>query len=331
MKTKAIAVTAPNQVEWMEVELPAPGEGEALIETAFTCISPGTELRCMGGDAESTVFPYIPGYCQTGTVVECGPGTSIEVGTRVFSGGTDKCSLPAMWGAHIAHAVKTEKDLIILPENLDLLEASAAKLASISYHGVRLSDPKAGEKVAVVGLGPIGQLSARIHHALGAEVVGGDLLDTRIELLKTTGTKGVNTAAGIKKAFAEHFPEGADVLVDATGVSALIPEIIELGKEKPWDNTSVEGARYIVQGSYAADITLPYTDAFMKEITFYIPRDMQRSDIEAVITLMAEGRLQTRDIISAVYAPEDAVEAYETLKDTSKVSGTVAFNWKENS
>jgi 3-hydroxyethyl bacteriochlorophyllide a dehydrogenase len=331
MKAKAIAVTAPNTIELVEVELPAPGNGEVLVETAATCVSPGTELRCMGGDAESTAFPYIPGYCQTGTVVECGPGTSIQAGTRVFSGGTDKCSVTTLWGAHLALAIKAENSLIVLPDNLDFLEASTAKLAAISYHGARFSAPAAGKKVAVIGLGPIGQLSARIHHALGADVVGGDLLEARVALLKAAGVKGVNTLSGIKGAFAKYFPEGADVLVDATGVSALIPKILELAKDKPWDNSPVEGARYIIQGSYAAGITIPYMDAFMKEVAFYIPRDMQRMDMEAVLALMAKGRLQTRDIISKVYKPEQAAEAYETLKDTSKVAGTVAFNWKEAS
>lgn len=328
MKTRAIGVTAPNVVELIDVELPAPGEGEVLVETAYTCISPGTELRCMGGQAEASAFPYIPGYCQTGTVVECGPGTSIQVGTRVFSSGTDKSDIHRMWGAHIAHAIKAEAELIVLPDNVDLLDASVSKLAAISYHGIRFSRPEAGKKIAVVGLGPIGQFSARINHLMGAEVVGGDLLDARIELLAASGVKGVNTSGGINAAFAAVFPGGVDVVVDATGVPALIPQIAALAKDKAWDDDPGEGARYIFQGSYAGKVELPFQDAFMKELSFYCPRNMQRPDQEACIQLISEGRLQVRDLISSVCEPAQAPEAYTQLKDASKVNGTIAFKWK---
>ena len=330
MKTKAITVTAPKTVEMVDVTLPSLSDGEVLVKTVASCISPGTELRCMSGEGEASLFPYIPGYCQAGIVMECGPGTSIPEGTRVFSAGTDKCSLPTQWGAHIAHAVKDEKDLLILPDNLEFLECSAARLAAIAHHGTRFSQPNPGKTVAVIGLGPIGQLSARIHHAYGCDVVGGDILDTRVNLLQSVGARSVNTSQGVGKAFAGMLPEGADVLVDATGVSALIRDFLKVAKELPWNDDPLEGCRYILQGSYAGMVEIPYLDAFMKEVNFFLPRNLQRGDMEAVLKLMAEGRLDTRDLIDQVYLPEQAVEAYARVSDPAQVSGTLAFNWEED-
>ena len=53
MKTKAILFSAPGQVELREVTVPEPEPDEVLIKTAFTCISPGTELRVLAGLEEA--------------------------------------------------------------------------------------------------------------------------------------------------------------------------------------------------------------------------------------------------------------------------------------
>ena len=326
MKTKAIVVTAPNTVELKEVEIPSPGTSEVLIDVSKTCVSPGTEMRCMSGNAEASTFPYVPGYCQVGVVMEGGPGTSIEPGTRVFSAGTTACSVQTQWGAHIAHSIRAEQDLIPIPDNVSDMAAAASKLAAISYHGVRLAGPVEGRKVAVLGLGPIGQFSARIHHVLGAEVVGGDVMANRMDLLNAFGVRAVNTREGMKEAFSA-LGDGAEIVVDATGVPALMPQIIELGREKPWDDSEVQGLFYVVQGSYAGEIPMPYQDAFMKETTFLFPRDHQRQDIEAVIKLISEGRLKTEDVVSRMFTPGEASEAYEALKNSEVISGTVGFDW----
>ena len=194
----------------------------------------------------------------------------------------------------------------------------------------RFSQPNPGKTVAVIGLGPIGQLSARIHRAYGCDVVGGDILDTRVNLLQSVGARSVNTSQGVGKAFAGMLPEGADVLVDATGVSALIRDFLKVAKELPWNADPLEGCRYILQGSYAGMVEIPYLDAFMKEVNFFLPRNLQRGDMEAVLKLMAEGRLDTRDLIDQVYLPEQAVEAYARVSDPAQVSGTLAFNWEED-
>ena len=328
MKTKAIAVVAPEKVDLVDVELPALGSGEVLVETAYSCVSPGTELRCMSGEGEAAEFPYVPGYAMAGRVVACGPNTSIHEGTAVFAGGTEKCSITTLWGAHLAHAVKSESALVPVPDGVSLLEAATAKIAAIPYHGARLCPDLKGKRVAVVGLGPIGQFSARIHQALGATVVGGDLQEDRVELLRACGATGVNTAKGIQEAFADSFPEGADIVVDATGVSALIPQLMGLAKEKPWGDTPVEGARYLIQGSYAAGIEIPYLDGFMKELSFYFPRDSQPSDLKVVMDLIASGKLQVEDVVSKVYRPEQTSEAFAALKTPCEIAGTVAFEWR---
>lgn len=62
MQNRALLFAAPHQVSLGETTLPDPGPGEVLIETAFSCVSPGTELRCLAGrQVDRPPFPFIPG------------------------------------------------------------------------------------------------------------------------------------------------------------------------------------------------------------------------------------------------------------------------------
>lgn len=47
MQAHAIVFTGVGQAAVTETEIPSPGPGEVLVETAYTAISPGTELRCL--------------------------------------------------------------------------------------------------------------------------------------------------------------------------------------------------------------------------------------------------------------------------------------------
>jgi 3-hydroxyethyl bacteriochlorophyllide a dehydrogenase len=330
INARALIVTGPNQLELGAVEIPDPGPGQVIVAAAYSGISPGTEIRCLRalGDAVVDGWPYVPGYSMSGTVVKRGPGVTIEEGTRVHCGGTEGCSVRTQWGGHVSHALRSVEDLVPLPDNVDLLDASIAKLAAIAYHGTRFSQPVEGKKIAVIGLGPIGQLSARTHAALGADVVGGDLSAERVQALEEAGVKAIVTTKDLKASFAAVFPEGADVVVDATGVPAVLPAAIEVAKDKPWDDDETKaGARFIVQGSYPAEFAIPYQAAFMKELTFYLTRSDQLGDIQAAIALMSAGKLSVRNLISDVRAPEDAPATYSELQQPGASLLTVAFKW----
>ncbi|NJM07355.1 hypothetical protein HC891_15970 [Candidatus Gracilibacteria bacterium] len=181
MDAHAILHTAANTVALAPVAIPEPGPGQVLVETLYSCISPGTELRCLAGQQpDAAQWPYIPGYALTGRVIAAGPETTLATGTLVFCSGTMAASVARMWGGHVSHALQYERAVYPLPSNVDPLAAALAKLAAITYHGMRLSRPQPHEQVAVIGLGPIGQLAARLHQLSGARVVAADPLAERV-------------------------------------------------------------------------------------------------------------------------------------------------------
>lgn len=328
MKAQAILFTAVEQVELREVEIPAPGPGEVLIAAHYTLISPGTELRCRAGKQAGVVFPFIPGYSLVGQVLACGAGTTLQEGALVYCGGTTQANVNRAWGGHVSHAITPEAGAYPLPEGVSPLWGAAAHVAAIAYRGVRLGCPQPHETVAVIGLGLIGALAARLHALSGARVIAADLSPSRVAITQSTGIEAFTPEDDLTTAFRRRLPAGADVIVDATGAPAVLPQAIGIARDKPWDDSAEPGARFVVQGSYVSDFCVPYEAAFARELSFYTPRDAQPRDIRAVLDLMQRGKLSLEGIIGAVRPPEAAPASYAELAAPATAPLTIAFDWR---
>jgi 2-desacetyl-2-hydroxyethyl bacteriochlorophyllide A dehydrogenase len=329
MKARAIVFTGQHQVALDSVAIPEPGPGEAIVQAGYTCISPGTELRCLAGTlAEARPYPFIPGYSLAGTVISRGRDCRFREGQRVWCTGTARASVDLTWGGHTSHALAHEQDLVAIPDNVSLRDASLGRLAAIAYHGVRISAPLPHEKVALVGLGPIGMLSAVFHAASGAEVVVADRVEARVAVARQLGFAGFVASDGLAEGFARRFAQGADILVDATGLPNIAGQLIPAGRDLPWDDSpSPCAARYLIQGSCDTDYVFPQIAAFDRELRFLLSRDRQPRDVVAVFDLLSRGAVRVADIISEVRDPEVAPQTYTDLRQKRGNLLTVAFQW----
>lgn len=328
MHARAVLFTGVNEVTVDTVEIPEPAPHDLLIEAAYTCISPGTELRCLAGKQQgSPGWPAIPGYALAGTVVARGSAASTPIGARVLCSGTVHANRNLLWGGHISHAIRPESQVFMVPDEVDLLDAAVARLAAIAYHGLRLARPLPHERVAVVGLGPIGMLSARLYAATGALVVGLDRTPERVAACRDGGVAAVVADGDLRAAAAPVLPDGADIVVDATGSAAVAAQSVTLARSLGWDDVPMPGARFVVQGSYPDAIVLPYQESFVNELTVLIPRDAQPRDLRTVLDLLARRRLVVNDIVSTVQPPEEAPAIYAALRAGDRSLLTVAFRW----
>lgn len=304
MRSHTTLFIGPNQVTHHEIEIPEPGAGELLLKTRYSCISPGTELRALSGkQVGQTVWPFIPGYALVGEVIGRGAGASIPDGRLVFCSGTSRASVVRLWGGHTGHAIVVEAQVFSIPAEVDPIEAGLAKLAAIAYHGMRLSHPYPDETVAVIGLGPIGQLSARLHVITGARVIAVDLSERRVQQARAAGIEAYVVRETLTETFGDVLPNGADIVVDATGAASVLTQALELARDMPWDGMSRQGARYVVQGSYSEGFTVPYDAAFQREVQVLVPRDQLPRDVQAVLDLMRRGMLRARDLVSELRSP----------------------------
>ena len=314
-----------------ETELRARRPGEVLIETEISCLSPGTELRCLAGmeiQLGTQSFPFIPGYAAVGKVIEADPSDRHLVGRRVFSSGNrGTTSHRTAWGGHAGHVVAPSDTVLPLPDTLLSSEASLLKLAAIAYRGCRLASPRPGSTVLVVGLGPIGQFSARCYSALGARVLAADLRPERVAVAKSSGIEAFLASGDLAAEVHARLPAGADIVVDATGFAPQLAASASLVREKSWTDDGNDGGRLVVQGSYGTPVVLHPEICFSRELAVLWPRDSHLSDMTRVIDLLKLKKLSLSGLLGQTYKIDEAPGVYEAFRTNSITSLTAAFDW----
>ena len=180
MKTLCAVATDVNRVEVGAYDIRDPLPGELLIETLFSAVSPGTELRCLAGkEPHAGPFPMITGYSLVGKVLR--GDEAIGSGDLVFAPGAAVVpeGVSRSWGGHIGHAIVPAASALRLAAGVDVLSASALAMLSIALHGVSRSRPSAGDRVMVAGLGLIGQMATMLFKLMGCQVAVCDPLADR--------------------------------------------------------------------------------------------------------------------------------------------------------
>ncbi|HEX5468031.1 MAG TPA: hypothetical protein VFW80_03185, partial [Gaiellaceae bacterium] len=110
-------------------------------------------------------------------MLEVGEGVEgIAPGDRVACGGE---------GAGHAEILAVPKNLVAsIPDGVAFEDAAYATVGAIALHGVRQADVGLGDTVGVIGLGLVGQLAARLLTAAGCSVIGIDLDEAAVELVR---------------------------------------------------------------------------------------------------------------------------------------------------
>lgn len=99
MNVTCVVAERANEIAVRHCSLREPGDHEILIRTMYSCISPGTELRCLAGqEPNAGKFPMITGYSLVGRVIK-GAG-AIQEGNLVFANGTSVVpdGITSAWG-----------------------------------------------------------------------------------------------------------------------------------------------------------------------------------------------------------------------------------------
>src|ERR1700690_4045237 len=198
-----------------EVPVPNPREGFALVKVAASLVSAGTERmvvefaeKNLVGKARSrpdlvkqvmdkarregvvptiqTAFnrldqPMALGYSSAGTIVALGKNKApSSLGVQGFKVGQRVACAGGGFAVHAEYNVVPRNLLTPLPKNVDFESAAFTTLGAIAMHGFRLAKPKVGERVAIIGLGLLGFMSAQIASASGCSVLGIDIDPKRI-------------------------------------------------------------------------------------------------------------------------------------------------------
>lgn len=275
--------------------------------------------------------PLPLGYSNAGVVLEVGAGvTDIQAGDRVVSNGPH------------AEFVCVPRNLCAkIPDSVTDDEASFTVLASIALQGLRLAAPSLGEKFMVFGLGLIGLLTIQLLRANGCEIMGVDVNTKRLKLAAECGVQTVNVAAGgnpVEAANAWTGGQGVDgALITA---SAKNDQIIHQAAQ-----SCRKRGRIVLVG--VVDLNLQRSDFYEKEISFQVScsygpgrydekyekdgqdyplgyvRWTEQRNFQAILAAMHEGRLKVDSLITDRFALNDAVSAYEKVRNDADSLGVI--------
>jgi predicted dehydrogenase/threonine dehydrogenase-like Zn-dependent dehydrogenase len=267
------------------------------------------------------------GYSSAGMIVALGANMQgFMIGQRVACAGGG-------YASHAEYNVIPRNLLTPLPENVDFESAAFTTLGAISLHGFRLAEPQLGENVAVIGLGLLGLLTVQLAAAAGCHVFGIDLDPQRIELASSLGIEAVLRAQAESASVAFTANRGFDSVIICADTSSNDP--IELAATIARDR-----AKIVATG--AVGLNFPRKIYYEKELSFINSRSYgpgrydasyeenghdypigfirwtEGRNFQAVVDLIASGKLKVAPLISHRFPIDQAAEAYEVITGKQK-------------
>jgi predicted dehydrogenase/threonine dehydrogenase-like Zn-dependent dehydrogenase len=269
--------------------------------------------------------PLPLGYCNAGVVLESdGP---FAAGDRVVSNG------------HHAETVCISHNLCAkIPDSVDDESAAFTVVGAIALQGIRLAQPTLGETFVVTGLGLIGLIAVQLLRAHGCRVIGIDFDAGKLALARDFGAETVQLGQGgdpVAAAEALTRGQGVDgvIITASTKSDEPVHQAAEMCRKR---------GRIVLVG--VVGLQLSRADFYEKELSFqvscsygpgryeanYEDRGMdypigfvrwtEQRNFEAVLQMMAEGKLDVKPLISHRFKIEEALSGYEVVA-TGKAMG----------
>ncbi|MCT7653107.1 bi-domain-containing oxidoreductase [Aliarcobacter butzleri] len=341
-------------------DVPAPicEENGVLIQTTASLVSAGTEkqmvdlakksllgkakarpdlvkqvLNKMKQDGIQTTLekvfskldtPVPLGYSCTGKVLEIGNNVSgVSLGDRVACGG-------AGYANHSEVNFIPKNLFVKIPSGVDDIDASFVTVGSIAMQGVRQANLTLGEKVAVIGLGLIGQITVQLLKAHGCQVIGADIDLDKIALAKKLGANETcHSSELLSKANEFSNGNGVDAVIITASASSnqLVYDAGEISRKK---------GRVVIVGLVGMDI--PRDSYYKKELDlrmsmsygpgrydseyeekghdypYHYVRWTEQRNFESFLDLVAEGKVTPKELITHTFDFDNAMNAYDLLE-----------------
>ena len=329
---RAVTFQAPGQVrieEKPEPELIAPDDAVVRIEASGIC---GSDLHIYHGRV-----PVEPGFTIghefVGTVLAAGEEVErVAVGDRVLGTFHTACATCASClrgdyhrcrsgqtfghGAHLGNLQGAQAEQLLVPRaNLTLRRVPEGMSADVAlfagdvmgtgYHAVAHAGMRAGDTVAVLGLGPVGLCAVQAALAGGAvEVFAIDTVEDRLAMAASFGATPLHlTEAEPKQAVrAATDGLGVDVVVDAVGDPGPLALAISLAR----DAGTVSGI-----GAYAGKGEVPLGLAWLKGLDLRLGLANVIAHVDRVLSLIEKGKLDPAPLVTHHMPLDRAAEAYE--------------------
>jgi (R,R)-butanediol dehydrogenase/meso-butanediol dehydrogenase/diacetyl reductase len=335
---QALRWHGPRDVRVEEVPEPVAGPHADAVVEVTSCGICGTDLaewRSGPGMIRPTAHPLtgqsIPvtlGHELVGTLVEgTSPDGTIRPGARVTVDACLRCGICAACVRGDYHMCRSGGSiglhldggfaplvavpgytLVAVPDSVTDDQAALTEPFAVALHGLERAGVAPGRDVLVLGFGTIGAASALVARALGALPHVVELDEERRRVAERLGLPTLDPGDDLPRRVRKQLGDGgADVVVESTGVAAVLPVAIEC---------AARGGRVALLGLPSAPSTV---DA--RRITLF-ERSLvgslgYRHDLPRVLGLVASGHLDPALLVSARVPLAEAAGAVEELASRS--------------
>jgi predicted dehydrogenase/threonine dehydrogenase-like Zn-dependent dehydrogenase len=281
----------------------------------------------------------ILGYSGAGVIADKHPSvTDIEIGDRVAYGGE---------GTGHGETILAGRNLVVkIPDEVPFEHACFTTLGSIALNAVRIAEISLGDKVAVIGLGLLGQLVAQLVRLQGGAVMGIDLRPERLELTKKFGTEicvDPSSAALAANAFTDG--RGLDCVMIAAAAKSSGPcaqavdicrdrgRIVDVGAVElsfPWGAMYEKELRLLMARAYGPGSYDPQYEKQARDYPYAYVRWTENRNMEEFLRLVGRGQVSLQPLITHLFPLEEASNAYKTIMDSSSGSLAVLLRYPDS-
>lgn len=323
-----------------EMDVPTIGPGEILVRTRACGICTGDIM----GWYMQRKAPLIFGHEPAGEVAAVAADvTDFRPGDRVFVHHHAPCMtcrlcargeyvqclawrngklVPGGMAEYFAvPAGQVSADTLHLPEHVTFADAALVEPLACTVKSLRRAALRGGERVAVIGLGIMGQLHVVLAGNAGARVIGLDRVPFRLERARELGAHETVHVD-------EHDPvEAVAALTDGDMVDAVIVgpgsmEAMELGMRLAGRGATVV---FFTAGRPDDRLAIAPYDLYFREVRLVPSYSCGPNDTREALDLIARGVVQRTQVVTHEFPLDRVAEAYRTAAMTSALKTIVTF------
>jgi 2-desacetyl-2-hydroxyethyl bacteriochlorophyllide A dehydrogenase len=320
----SVICESPGVLRAQQRDVPVRAAGEVLLRVSRVGIC-GTDLHIFTGNQPYLEYPRVMGHELSAIVADAESDSGLTAGDSVYvmpylscgqcvacrQGKTNCCVNIKVLGVHrdgaLSEYLSVPAQFVHKAEGVTLDQAAMLEFLAIGAHAVRRADVLAGQRVLVVGAGPIG-MAAMIFAKLRGAIV--TCLDTRADRLTFCETHlGVNAAVAVGPDDAANLAsltdgEFFDAVFDATG---------NIDAMNRGFGFVAHGGKYTLISIVPGQVTFSDPEFHKRETTLLASRNATAADFETVLTAMRAGHIPDQALNTHRMRLADVPDAFPRL------------------
>ena len=301
---------------------PVPGDGEVVVHVG-RCGICGSDLHMSEDAAYGCKHGDVLGHEFAGEVVDLGKGAEglargdlVSVIPLVSCGTCEHCRMgEVQWcehfglqgGGYAEYALTRPNQCVKLPQDVSIADGAIIEPLAVALHGVNLSGLKKGDKVLVLGAGPIGLAVAFWAKRMGAsEVAVQDIADAQEQRALDMGADAFVVDPADPIASAERALGGkADIVFECVGIPGLIEQAVSQVRNR---------GTILLLGLCTKPDSFNSFAMLSKEVKLVTSAFFTRQEFEAALDALAAGAIEPRLLVTDTISLRDTPAIFESLK-----------------